>query len=380
MPGTNWILTLVVQPPHGLWQIVDRSGKVADHVVNACTCGGIAATDAVWLARAGDGLEESVVRIAIDRANGHFATRQDTMTHGVFTAFSLTGDGAKMVMDDGTFDHSVWALPLADAMKGTLPRRPPDRACVDRRRAQRSPPTARRCSCVARVPTAAVTASRYSIMPFEGGAETPLPAPGNVKRAQLVGRAARRDVDARAARRFVSPRWTCGRARSATCSSFPTRWSPTSPRCRTAGRGSRRAAIASSSPRQDAGTSTRRRPGSPVSRQLTADPATRRVFYVGFGRATGDSAGVAALTLDDGKSTLWATHFAEDARVFASSAHAVVFAVATTQDSWSLFGARRPGRDDAARRDRRTDRRGVGVARPDAARRSWRWTTARTRG
>ena len=96
-------------------------GKVADHVVNACTCGGIAATDAVWLARAGDGLEESVVRIAIDRSNGHFAARQDTMTHGVFTAFSLTGDGAKMVMDEGTFDHSVWAVPLADAIKGTLP-------------------------------------------------------------------------------------------------------------------------------------------------------------------------------------------------------------------------------------------------------------------
>ena len=56
--------------------------------------------------------------------------------------------------------------------------------------------------------------------------------------------------------------------------------------------------------------------------QLSADPATRRVFYMGFGRATGDSAGVAALTLADGKSTLWATHFAEDARVIASSAHA----------------------------------------------------------
>src|SRR5439155_3620919 len=121
VPGTNWILSLVIQPPHGLWQISDRSGKVADHVVNACTCGGIAATDAVWLARAGDGLEESVVRIAIDRGNGHFATRQDTMAHGVFSAFSLTSDGARMVMDEGTFDFGVWAVPLADATKGTFP-------------------------------------------------------------------------------------------------------------------------------------------------------------------------------------------------------------------------------------------------------------------
>src|SRR6185369_14199985 len=121
VPGTSWILSLVVQPPHGLWQIVDRSGKVADRVVNACTCGGLAATDAVWLARAGDGLEEAVVRIAIDRNNGHFSARQDTMTRGVFSQFSITGDGAGMVMDEGTFDHSVWAVPFADAMKGALP-------------------------------------------------------------------------------------------------------------------------------------------------------------------------------------------------------------------------------------------------------------------
>jgi len=67
------------------------------------------------------------------------------------------------------------------------------------------------------------------------------------------------------------------------------------------------------------------------------------VFYFGFGRATGDSAGVAALTLDDGKSTIWAKYFAEDARVMAASAHQAVFAVATTQDSWSLFGLDGPG-------------------------------------
>jgi hypothetical protein len=48
-------------------------------------------------------------------------------------------------------------------------------------------------------------------------------------------------------------------------------------------------------------------------------------------------------SLDDGKQELWATHFAEDARLMASSAHQVVLAVATTQDSWSLFGLDGPG-------------------------------------
>ena len=76
---------------------------------------------------------------------------------------------------------------------------------------------------------------------------------------------------------------------------------------------------------------------------MAADRATRRVFYLGYGRATGDSARVSALTLEDGKSTAWATHFAEDARVFAASAPSAVFTVATTQDSWSLFGLDGPG-------------------------------------
>ena len=51
VPGTGWILTLVVQRPHGLWQVVDRGGQVADRVVNDCACGGVGTADAVWLHR-----------------------------------------------------------------------------------------------------------------------------------------------------------------------------------------------------------------------------------------------------------------------------------------------------------------------------------------
>ena len=65
----NWIVTLIIQAPHGFWQVIDRSGKVTDHVVNACTCGGIATRDAVWLARAGDGSGE------VGRAHRHRSAR-----------------------------------------------------------------------------------------------------------------------------------------------------------------------------------------------------------------------------------------------------------------------------------------------------------------
>ena len=121
MPGAGWILTLVLQSPHGLWQVIDRAGKVADHVINACTCGGIAARDAVWLSRAGDGVGESIVRIALDPLTGKLSTRQDTMVTALFTNFSITADGAGMVMDEGTYDFSIWNLDLPSVLKGSYP-------------------------------------------------------------------------------------------------------------------------------------------------------------------------------------------------------------------------------------------------------------------
>ncbi|HKP16418.1 MAG TPA: protein kinase, partial [Gemmatimonadaceae bacterium] len=336
VPGTNWILSLVIQPPRGLWQIVDRSGKVADRVVNACTCGGIAATDAVWLARAGDGLEESVVRIAIDRNSGRFAARQDTMAHGVFTAFSLTGDGASMVMDDGTFDHSVWAMPLADVMKATVPE--------DRRIAHASTAVSATLSpdgttlLVRRsVPTTGGRSEiRYSLMPYEGGAETPLPAAGVVRRAiwsdaQHVAvssptgsgtRLSEFDVRTGAQRNALQ----IADSLLADFTALPNGW----------------AWIPVTRDRVVVSEGGRRREFNPPTwfggvGLLAADRARHRLIFAGMGKATGDSAGVAMLSIDNGKQTMLGTHFAEDMRIASVAGHDALFAVGETQDSWRLF-------------------------------------------
>ena len=344
VPGTSWILSLVIQPPHGLWQIVDRSGKVADRVVNACTCGGIAATDAVWLARAGDGLEESVVRIAIDRASGKFAVRQDTMTHGVFTSFSLTGDGAGMVMDEGTFDHSVWAVPLADAIKGTLP---DDRRIAHASTAVTSEVSPDGATLLVRrtVPTTGGhSETRYSVMPFAGGAEAPLPVAGELRRAAwsdsqhvaasvATARGLRlAEVDVRTGAQRNTLELPDSVLADFTALANGWAWIPPA----------RDRIVVSEAGRR------REFPIPPWYAgvyQLDADRAQHRVFYVGFGRATNDSVSAGVLTLDDGKQTIWATHFAETARIAAITAHQALFSVATTQDSWSLFALDGPGRE-----------------------------------
>ena len=172
MPGTGWIVTMILQAPHGLWQLIDRTGKVVDHVVNACTCGGVATRDAMWVSRAGDGVGESIVRIAVDPLTGKFATRQDTMVTGLFTNFSLTEDGAGMVMDEGTYEFNVWSLDFADLLKGRYP---------DNRRVAHasSPvnafisPNGARLLIRRSVPVGGNhVETRFSIMPFAGGSES----------------------------------------------------------------------------------------------------------------------------------------------------------------------------------------------------------------
>jgi hypothetical protein len=263
------------------------------------------------------------------------------MAHGVFTAFSLTGDGAKVVMDEGTFEHSVWAVPVADAVKGAFP---------DERRVARAStgvgatisPDGARMLMRRVVPTGGRSETRWSIMPFDGGAESPLPAPGVIRRAKwsdaqhvatathTAGGLRLSDIDVRSG--AVRSTIELPDSVVADWTPLPNGW----------------AWIPASRDRIVVSEGGQRREHRPPAwfaaiGQLSADRASRRLFYLGFGKATGDTAGVAALTLDDGKSTLWATHFAEDARVMGASAHRAVFAVATTQDSWSLFGLDGPG-------------------------------------
>ena len=310
MPGTNWIVTLVLQQPHGLWQIIDRSGKVADHVVNACTCGGIATADAVWLARAGGGTGESIVRIALDRVTGKLATHQDTMATGLFTNFSLTADGAGMVMDEGTYDYSVYALDMADVLNARYP--------DDRRIARASSfvsaaisPDGARLLLRRRVPTGGGHAElRFSLMPYAGGTETPLPGAGAPVSAnwsdsvtlsvatQTPSGLHLAEVDARsgAQRNAMGiPDSTLQVARA-----LPDGW----------------AWIPSSGDRimvRRAGK-TREYPEPAWNAflyEIAADPSGQRLFFTGSDKSTGDSLGVGALSLSDGSTTQWMSMPAE---------------------------------------------------------------------
>jgi len=172
-PGGRWIVALVVQGSRGLWQVLDRSGKVADRVVNSCTCAGRITHDALWLTRSGTGAE-SIVRIDLDPATGKLSDHQDTLLSGNFNNFSVTTDGGTLVIDDGAPDFSLWTLDVPDALKGKFPdarRRFTTSTFVD---ADVSPDGSR-VLLSRRVPNGD---PRVSVLPFDGGSETTLNVPG----------------------------------------------------------------------------------------------------------------------------------------------------------------------------------------------------------
>ena len=342
MPGTGWILTLVLQSPHGLWQVIDRSGKVADRVINACTCGGIAARDAVWLSRAGDGVGESIVRIALDPLTGKLAARQDTMVTALFTNFSITADGAGMVMDEGTYDFSIWNLDMASVLKGTYP--------AERRVVNSSSPIGAFVSpngsrLLVRRQTPIGNGRlevRFSIMPFGGGAEVPLGIAGKpvfAGWADSVSVGVGRQTSSGLRLSVVDVRTNAVRnemdlpdsvVSSAVALPDGWAWVPASGSKIIVRRGGK----------------TREYPKPAWYAFIYAavpDPSGHRLFYLGNDKATTDSMGVGALSLDDGSATQWTSMFAETGRIAPLADGGVILGASRTQGTFSFFKLSGPG-------------------------------------
>jgi hypothetical protein len=345
VPGTRWILTLVVQRPNGLWQVIDRGGNVADRVVNACSCGGVATSDAVWLTREeNDPTQEAVVRIAIDRASGKLAARQDTMARGLFTAFSLTADGRTMVIDQGAYDHGVWALPFDSARAGAFPE--------SRRLARASSqttgvisPDGARVLVRRTTPTpGGGSETRLAVMPFGGGPEVPVASEGPVIRSSwgdsvhvaITSRApggalvlSQTDVRTGERRNRLTIADSSVRDVSALGSGWA--WIPAS---------SDRISVVEN-------THTRVFP-KPAwfggIAHLVADAAHRRVLYTGWGGPGADSVGLGVLSLDTGMHSRWTATPGDAGRIVLIDGHDALFLVQEGREAWHLYTADGPDR------------------------------------
>ncbi len=182
IPGSTRFVALVIQGAHGLWQVVSRDGKVSDKLLNSCTCGAVASRDALWMTRAGPTAAEAVVRVALDPPSGKFAAHQDTIYSGRFTNLSVTDDGAKMAVDDGSYSYTVFAATVSDLLKGTGGGLTTPLMQASNNVNAIVSPDGSRLLLRRSVPQAKGSDElRFSIMPFGGGAEAPLSLEGNVR-------------------------------------------------------------------------------------------------------------------------------------------------------------------------------------------------------
>jgi hypothetical protein len=343
IPGTNFILSLVVQGTRGLWQVMDRSGKIVDHVVNACTCGGLATSDAVWLARAGDTEGEAIVRIAIDRATGHLAARQDTMASGLFTSFSVTEDGSGMLMDQGTYEHNLWALDVPEILKGNFPE---DRHIVHSSSAVSGSisPDGSRLLLRRIIPVGeGKVETRASVMPFSGGAETAIPGVGTprtvfwtdsvtVATASLTPTGlhfAELDVRSGARKNEMDIRDSL----VAGLDVLPDGWiwiPPSRDRFVLSEHGKRR--------------EIKQPSWFGMVARVNSDLKHNRVVFIGYNKSTGDSLGVGTISLADGSITQWASMFAESAGASSLDDGTLSLRVNETQESIALYRMTAPGK------------------------------------
>ncbi|HSE66017.1 MAG TPA: protein kinase [Gemmatimonadales bacterium] len=180
VPGSPWIIALVIQGNRGLWQVLDRTGKVRDRLLNSCTCGGTASRDALWMKRAGATLAEAVVRVGIDPTTGKFAGHQDTVYTGSFSGLSVTADGGVFTVDDGSSSYNTVALGATELFSGRLPARGPQLQGTTQVRSFISPDGSRLALRRIMPGEGGSQEARLSVMPFAGGPEVPLNLAGRL--------------------------------------------------------------------------------------------------------------------------------------------------------------------------------------------------------
>jgi hypothetical protein len=340
-PGGRWIVALVVQAGRGLWQVFDRSGHVADHVINSCTCPGRITGDALWLTRSGAGFE-SIVRIGIDPASGRLASRQDTLLSGGFHNFSVTADGSTLVVDDGASEYSLWAVALKDALQNRFPDDARRGRSTQRIQAQISSDGGR-LLLARNLPTSTGRSERrYSVLPFGGGTETALSTSGMTRRVYWTDSVTAAIVDQTPAGthvRLVDVRSGAVSRTTDLPDSLAIGITPLADGWAWVPATADRVIV------QHGGKSLEIRKPSWFGEliDLSADRAGQRLLLTGWNAATNDSIGVALVPVVGGAPVLWAASPAEFAVARVLPDGSVRFSVRDTPESTVLYRVRSPG-------------------------------------
>ena len=343
IPGTTRFVAMFIQQGHGLWRVIDRaSGKMTDSLVNSCTCGGTASSDALWMTRAGPTSSEAVVRVAVDPANGKLASHQDTIYTGRFSSLTVTADGAQMAVDDGSSTFTIVAGPVRDLLSGKLGTGTPLSRTTTRELATVSPDGARLLVTRPVLSADGARDFRLSVQAWPGGADVPLAVSGTVRSARWVDSTsvavaamvggtvhlAVVDVRTGAQSRQLDTRDTVARQAKPTA----TGWAWVS-------QSWERIVVEEGGKRHEISTPSYL---GLVQDMDVSDDGTR-LLITGFTRPTLDSMAVLVVPVAGGSITRWATRFADGSIPFWQRDGSIAWVLFTNPETPSLFRLTGPG-------------------------------------
>ena len=344
IPGTSWfVLDMRRYPLASELRIIDRAGRESDRLELPWIGVFQASADAIWVS-----LDQALIRVPFNPKTGRLGAARDTVYTGVFTGFDVSADGSQVVLDEGTEDFDLWGLEVRDALRGEFA---PSKRLLHRSAhiAITMAPDGKRVMVAHWEGPATALRAQLSIIPFGGGAESPLAlhgSPGSWTWVDSVTLAitmhepdgshfALVDTRTGAQRADFAPRDTGLRCCALPLSRNGWAWIPAD------GRSIRAQSPGEAQPR------VFERPAwfYDLSWPMTS-PDGQRILYAGVNQR-GDSVRVDVLSLRDSTVTPWLTLPApQDLEPSWLEDGSVLLAVSESQERWSLYRLPAPGRVD----------------------------------
>ncbi len=334
VPGTGWIDVTLQSAAKSERIVLDRTGRETSRQTIP---GGIirSSGEALWLGVDGGSEQSVIMRTPFDPATGRVGAQSDTVYVGRFTGFSVSADGTALVVDDGTYQHSVYALDLADALAGRFSE---ERRLMQASTALRAAasPDGRRVLLGRAIPAASGTLDyRWSLVPFHGGAESPLALPPGTRSVvwfdSTTVAGSRRD-GARLKFFVVDVATGTSRHEFASPDSLVWDWAPLP--------GGGWAWIKNGLTLQvhERGQ-TRSFPKPAWYEMFTGiDTSPRGRFAIrGWNASTSDTMGVSEVSIRDGSVTQLFSHFADDGRIYSLNDGSFLFLAYETAESATLI-------------------------------------------
>jgi hypothetical protein len=276
----------------------------------------------------------------------------DTIYSGPLTSFDVTADGGRLVVDEGISQTSVFALSLADALRGVFSSTKPLLSTSAPLMAWLFPDGKRLLIRRDTKGESGVGGPWLSTVAADGGVESPVSVKGALLNAvfadsltvALLEHDSTKAHGAAANRRFVLEDVRTHARRAEWLPPDSTAWwmNPV------AGRGWVWMGQDSSVHVQLGNERTPRTYPIPAQynrvERIVASPDGRHLALVGWKTTTADSLRVTVLSLADGAAEPWVTIYGEDYYADWLADGSFVLCVSEPQDTWTMYRIRGPGR------------------------------------